>query len=151
MRTPSLRVRVVLAVLGLMAVALVGLGLLVNAVLAARLHDDLRDRLTERAGFAQLLAARGYTDQDLADRLTGQGITAVVQDGGSAVYGRNFPPPGGAGRPGPRPPRPAVDTASVPVESGAGGVLTATLPLSRGSLTLSADGGEIGHTLGQLR
>ena len=41
MRTPSLRLRVVLAVLGLLTVALVGLGLLVNAVLAARLHADL--------------------------------------------------------------------------------------------------------------
>jgi two-component system, OmpR family, sensor kinase len=149
-RTPSLRVRVVLAVLGVMTVAMVGLGLLVNAVLGARLHADLRDRLTERAGFAQLLAGRGYTDQDLADRLTGQGITAVVQDGGSAVYGRNFPPPG-AGRPGPRPPRPAVDTSAVRVGTTAGGVLTATLPLTRGTLTLSADGGEIGHTLAQLR
>ena len=150
MRTPSLRVRVVLAVLGVMTVAMVGLGLLVNAVLGARLHADLRDRLTERAGFAQLLAGRGYGDQELADRLTGQGITAVVQDGGSAVYGRYFPPPG-AGRPGPRPPRPAVDTSSVQVSTGAGGVLTATLPLARGTLTLSADDGEIGHTLGQLR
>jgi two-component system, OmpR family, sensor kinase len=149
-RTPSLRVRVVLAVLGLMAVALVGLGLLVNAVLGARLHDDLRDRLTERAGFAQLLAGRGYTDQELADRLTGQGITAVVQDGGSAVYGRNFPPPAGPGRPGPRPPRPAVDTSSVQVRT-VGGVLTATLPLTRGTLTLSTDDGEIAHTLAQLR
>jgi two-component system, OmpR family, sensor kinase len=149
-RTPSLRVRVVLAVLGLMAVALVGLGLLVNAVLAARLHADLRDRLTERAGFAQLLAARGYTDQELADRLTGQGITAVVQDGGSAVYGRNVPPPAGAGRAGPRPPRPAVDTSTVRVAT-QGGVLTATLPLTRGTLTLATDDGEIGRTLAQLR
>lgn len=149
MKTPSLRVRLVLAVLGVMTVAMVGLGLLVNAVLAARLHADLRDRLTERAGFAQLLAGRGYTDQELADRLTGQGITAVVQDGGSAVYGRNFPPPG-SGR-GPRPPRPAVDTSSVQLSTGPGGVLTATLPLTRGTLTLSADDGEIGHTLGQLR
>ena len=150
MRTPSLRVRVVLAVLGVMTVALVGLGLLVNAVLGARLHADLRDRLTERAGFAQLLAGRGYTDQELADRLTGQGITAVVQDGGSAVYGRNFPPPGGPGRPGPRPPRPTVDTSSVQVST-QDGIYTATLPLTRGSLTLTTDDGEIGHTLAQLR
>ncbi|HEV7653224.1 MAG TPA: HAMP domain-containing sensor histidine kinase [Mycobacteriales bacterium] len=151
MRTPSLRLRVVVAVLGLMTVALVGLGLLVNAVLAARLHADLRDRLTERAGFAQLLAGRGYTDQDLADRLTGQGITAVVRDGSAEVYGRNFPPfGGGGGRPGPRPPRPGTDTSAVAVTT-QNGVLTATLPLTPGTLTLSADDGEIVHTLGQLR
>jgi signal transduction histidine kinase len=138
---------VVLAVLGLLAVALVGLGLLVNTVLAARLHADLRDRLTERAGFAQLLAGRGYTEQELADRLTGQGITAVVRDGGSSVYGRSFPD---SPRPGPRPPRPSVDTSSVQVST-VDGVLTATLPLTRGTLTLSAGDGEIGHTLAQLR
>jgi two-component system OmpR family sensor kinase len=148
-RTPSLRLRVVLAVLGLLTVALVGLGLLVNAVLTARLHDDLRDRLTERAGFAQLLAGRGYTDQDLADRLTGQGITAVVRDGGSSVYGRYVPLPRG-GPPAGRPRRPDVDTSDVRVTT-QDGVLTATLPLTRGTLTLSADDGEIRHTLAQLR
>ena len=148
MRTPSLRLRVVLAVLGLLTVALVGLGLLVNAVLAARLHADLRDRLTERAGFAQLLAGRGYTDQDLADRLTGQGITAVVRDGGTEVYGRSFPERPRPG--GPRPPRPPVNTAGVRIGT-VNGVLTAQLPLTRGTLTLSASDGDIDHTLAQLR
>jgi two-component system, OmpR family, sensor kinase len=147
-RTPSLRLRVVLAVLGLLTVALVGLGLLVNAVLAARLHADLRDRLTERAGFAQLLASRGYTDQELADRLTGQGITAVVRDGGAEVYGRSFPDRGRP--PGPRPPRPSVDTSHVRIGT-VDGVLTAELPLIRGTLTLSASEAEIDHTLAQLR
>ena len=109
----SLRLRVVLGVLGLLAAVLVGLGLLVNALLAARLHADLRDRLTERAGFARLLTARGLADQELADRLTGQGITAVVRDGGSEVYGRSFPgPPRRGGAPGPRP---AVDTSAIRV------------------------------------
>jgi len=147
-RTPSLRLRVVLAVLGLLTVALLGLGLLVNAVLAARLHADLRDRLTERAGVAQLLVDRGYTDQELADRLTGQGITAVVDDGGTEVYGRSFPDR--PRRAGPRPPRPAVNTSSVRIGT-VDGVLTAELPLARGMLTLSASDGEIGHTLAQLR
>ena len=104
--------------------------------------------LSERAGFAQLLAGRGYSDQELADRLTGQGITAVVRDGGSAVYGRYFPPFGG--RPGPRPPRPRVDASAVAVST-EDGLLTATLPLTRGTLTLSADDGDIVHTVRQLR
>jgi two-component system OmpR family sensor kinase len=147
-RTPSLRLRVVVAVLGLLTAVLVGLGLLVNAVLAARLHADLRDRLTERAGFARLLTARGLADQELADRLTGQGITAVVRDGGSAVYGRSFPDfPRRGGSPGPRP---SVDTGAVQVRT-VDGVLTADLPLSHGTLTLSAGDAEIGRTLAQLR
>ena len=90
-KTPSLRLRVVVGVLVLLAAVLVGLGLLVNAVLAARLEGDLRDRLAERAGFARLVAARGLPDQELADRLTGQGITAVVRDGGAEVFGRSRP------------------------------------------------------------
>jgi two-component system OmpR family sensor kinase len=147
-RTPSLRLRVVLAVLGLLTVALVGLGLLVNAVLSARLHGDLRDRLTERVGFATLLAGRGYADQELADRLTGQGITAVIRDGGTEVYGRSFPERPRPG--GPRLPRPVGSASSVQVRS-VDGVLTATLPLTRGTLTLWAGDGEIRHTLAQLR
>jgi signal transduction histidine kinase len=146
-RTPSLRLRVVLAVLGLLTVALVGLGLLVNAVLAARLHADLRDRLTERAGFAQLLAGRGYTDQELADRLTGQGITAVVRDGGAEVYGRYVPDRPRRDKSRPPPP---LDTSTARIGT-VDGVLTAQLPLTRGTLTLSASDAEIGHTLGQLR
>jgi two-component system OmpR family sensor kinase len=148
-RTPSLRLRVVVAVLGLLTVVLVGLGLLVNAVLAARLHADLRDRLTERAGFARLLAGRGLADQELADRLTGQGITAVVRDGGAEVFGRSRPE--FPGRRGPRPaPPPAVDTTAVQVRT-VDGALTVDLPLSSGTLTLSATDVEIGRTLTQLR
>ena len=147
MRTPSLRLRVVLAVLGLLTVALVGLGLLVNAVLAARLHADLRDRLTERAGFAQLLAGRGYTDQELADRLTGQGITAVVRDGGTGL--RPVLPRSAAPR---RPAPAAAGGKHLEVRIGTvDGELTAELPLVRGTLTLSASDAEIGHTLAQLR
>jgi len=146
MRTPSLRLRVVVAVLGLLTAVLVGLGLLVNAVLAARLHADLRDRLAERAGFARLLAQRGLADQDLADRLTGQGITAVVRDGGAEVYGRDRPGRGGGPRPGPG--APAVPAAAVREVDGA---LTVDLRLARGTLTLSASDAGIGRALAQLR
>ena len=149
MRTPSLRLRVVVAVLVLLAAVLVGLGLLVNAVLAARLEADLRDRLAERAGFARLIAGRGLADQDLADRLTGQGITAVVRDGGAEVYGRSRPD--GPGRRGPGPgPRPAPDPAPVVVTE-TDGALVVDLALARGTLTLSASDVEIGRTLAQLR
>jgi two-component system, OmpR family, sensor kinase len=150
-RTPSLRLRVVVAVLVLLTAVLVGLGLLVNAILAARLHADLRDRLTERAGFAQLLVRQGLAEQELADRLTGQGITAVVRDGGAEVYGRyrpdRFPPAGpGPGRMRPRPEPPAgVEVVE------AAGALSVDLPLSTGTLTLSAGDVEISRTLAQLR
>lgn len=150
MRTPSLRLRVVVAVLVLLTAVLVGLGLLVNALLAARLHADLRDRLAERAGFAELLVPRGLVDQELADRLTGQGITAVVRGGGAEVYGRYRPdrlPSGGGTRPG----RPVVpEPADVEVRE-VEGALAVDLPLARGTLTLSASDVEISRTLAQLR
>ena len=146
-RTPSLRLRVAVAVLVLLAAVLVGLGLLVNAVLAARLESDLRGRLAERAGFAQLLVGRGLADQELADRLTGQGISAAVRDGGGEVYGRSRPD--GPRRGGPRPPAPAP-AAPVDVRQ-VDGAYVVELPLAPGTLTLSAGDAEIVRTLAQLR
>ena len=147
MRTTSLRLRVVVAVLAVLVAVLVGLGLLVNAILAARLSGDLRERLTERAGFARLIAP-GLSDQELADRLTGQGISAAVKDGSSEVYGRSRPERGpGPPRGGPRPPTPAAN-ASI---SDDGRSITATVPLTTRTLTLQASRVEIDRTLAQLR
>ena len=147
MRTTSLRARVLVAVLAVLVAALVGLGLLVNAVLSARLHGDLRDRLAERAGFARLLAGSTLSDQALADRLTGQGITATVRDGGAETYGRSRPDPG---RP-PRGNRPAVPPAPEAVIRDDGGALTATLPMDGRTLILTASSVEIDRALAQLR
>jgi signal transduction histidine kinase len=135
-----------MAVLAVLVAVLAGLGLLVNAVLSARLHGDLRDRLSERAGFAGLLAGSALTDQQLADRLTGQGISATVRDGGTETYGRSRPDPGWPPR-GRRPP----GTPSPAVIRDDGGTLTATLPVGRRTLILTAGSAEIDRTMSQLR
>ncbi len=96
--TGSLRRRLVVSTVALLFVVLVSLGLLVNTILGDRLHSDLRQSLTERAKYAAVLSARGLTGQQLADALTGQGITGSVQSNGEVYVGRDQPRgPGGPG------------------------------------------------------
>jgi two-component system OmpR family sensor kinase len=157
--TSSLRRRVVVAVLALLLVVLVSLGLLVNAVLGERLRVDLRQRLVDRAGYAQLLDAQGVSGQTLTDRLTGAGITtSFVSTGGDVTVGREAPvPPGaggqGAGGPGNGGPRgrPSHNPASGIAVTQQGDRLTVALATTGGTLTLQANGADVLHTLGILR
>lgn len=152
LRTTSLRLRVIVGVLALVTALLAGLGLLVNAVLADRLHDDLRNRLTDRARFGTLLRDDALGDQQLADRLTGQGITAVARAGGSEAYGRVRPDLPPAGTPDHPPPgTPASTIIPSPPITERDGVLSAELQIGRFTVTLSASDAEIRHTLAQLR
>nr|WP_083229939.1 HAMP domain-containing sensor histidine kinase [Curtobacterium sp. UCD-KPL2560] len=112
LRTPSLRLRTVVAVLVLLAVLLTGLVVAVEAVLGARLRAQVEDRLRDRASAAAALV--GVLDaDDLADRLSAQGLSVrIVQPDGAAVDAgptpdqlRSGPPdpatlPGPAGRDG---------------------------------------------------
>jgi len=158
--TPSLRRRVVVAVLALLLVVLLGLGLLVNAVLGERLRSDLRQRLVDRADYAQLLDTEGLSGQTLTDRLTGAGITtSFVSTGGDVTVGREAPvAPGdggpGVGGPGPGGPRgrPSHNPASPGFDvTRQGNRLTVQLPISGGTLTLQASDADVSHTLGILR
>ena len=153
--TSSLRRRVVIAVLALLLVVLVGLGLLVNAVLGERLRSDLRQRLVDRADYAQLLDTEGLSGQTLTDRLTGAGITtSFVSTGGELTVGREAPVPPGAGGPGVggqrgRPPRNAASAGFDVTRQG--NRLTVQLPTRGGTLTLQANDADVSHTLGILR
>jgi two-component system, OmpR family, sensor kinase len=85
-RTPSLRRRVSLATIGLLALALVGLDCFVYFGLSARLESDLRSSLQQRANVALNLypsSTAGTTlpfggPSEIATRLSGGGIAAVV-------------------------------------------------------------------------
>ncbi|MDM7890302.1 sensor histidine kinase [Curtobacterium caseinilyticum] len=107
MRTTSLRLRTVVAVLVLLAVLLAGLVVAVEAVLGARLRAQVEDRLRDRAAAAAALV--GVLDaDDLADRLSAQGLSVrIVQSDGAAVEAGPTPdqlrsgPPDPAGLPGP--------------------------------------------------
>nr|WP_228508546.1 HAMP domain-containing sensor histidine kinase [Herbiconiux sp. VKM Ac-1786] len=88
MRTGSLRTRTVLAVLGLLAVLLVGLGLTVQLVLGERLRAQIEERLADRAAAAAALIGTVSNDE-LADRLSAQGVSVLIEspDGGAVVAG----------------------------------------------------------------
>jgi two-component system, OmpR family, sensor kinase len=92
LRTGSLRRRVVVVALGLLLVVLVAVALVVNYLLGDRMRTDLRQRLADRAGYAQMLSDQGVSGQTLADRLAGQGITATLTTtGGQEYIGREAP------------------------------------------------------------
>jgi two-component system OmpR family sensor kinase len=149
-RTGSLRRRVILAVLAVVLVVLVALGWTVNTLLGDRLRADARQQLTDRAAYAQTLAARGLTAQELTDGLTGQGVTAKFTGGGQTVVGRdqrpaNGPPPGG--RPGPRP----SVTSTTPVTIVQNGPdLSVSLTVAGGTLQLTSSEIDIDRTLSIL-
>jgi len=86
--TGSLRTRTVVAVLVLLALLLAGLAVAVEATLGQRLRAQVEDRLRDRAAAAAALV--GTVDsEDLADRLSAQGLSVVVRDadGGAVVAG----------------------------------------------------------------
>ncbi|MDM7888706.1 ATP-binding protein [Curtobacterium sp. RHCJP20] len=107
LRTTSLRLRTVVAVLVLLAVLLAGLVVAVEAVLGARLRAQVEDRLRDRAAAAAALV--GVLDaDDLADRLSAQGLSVrIVQPDGASVEAGPTPdqlrsgPPDPGGLPGP--------------------------------------------------
>ncbi|KTR02447.1 hypothetical protein NS330_16650, partial [Curtobacterium citreum] len=83
LRTTSLRLRTVVAIIALLAVLLTGLVVAVEAVLGARLRAQVEDRLRDRASAAAALV--GVLDaDDLADRLSAQGLSVrIVQPDGA--------------------------------------------------------------------
>lgn len=169
LRTPSLRRRVTLVVLALIALMLLVLGVTTDRVLESRLDAQLRQRLVDRAGVAEALVDQVDT-RDLARRLEGDGVSAVLTDSDGNVYAEGPlaggaaarqggadesaapEPPGTApdGRPGPAdPPAPAPKKAAVVQE---GDLLSIDRELSDGTrLVLVADARDIGTTLDQVR
>lgn len=164
LRPASLRGRVVLGVLTLLALLLAALFVTVDVILSARLQSDLRTRLTDRVSLAEQLDG-ALTSQQLVDRLRGEGVSALlctstgsnatqcVQGDGAAPSppAGNSPPsrgnaptgrPAGPGRDGP-PPKPAESSVQT-----AGDVLFVRTDLSSGqTLTLSVDSSQVGSTL----
>lgn len=79
--TPSLRRRVTAFVLAALAVVLLVLVVSSDRALSARLESQLRERLVDRAGFADVLAEQ-LEGRDLARRLEGDGVSVVLVDDG---------------------------------------------------------------------
>jgi two-component system OmpR family sensor kinase len=149
LRPSSLRARVTWAVLALLAVVLTVLFTAVDLALSARLHADVKVRLTDRAALARQLDGQ-LGAQQLVDRLRGDGVTAQLCGPGDfgCVESAADPVPPQPHRPGP-PGRPGP-AAPAPVET-AGPVLFVREPLSRGDvLTLSTDTTQIDETVHRL-
>jgi hypothetical protein len=139
----------VVVALGLLLVVLVAVALVVNYLLGDRMRTDLRQRLADRAGYAQMLSDQGVSGQTLADRLAGQGITATLTTtGGQEYIGREAPAWPGS-RPGDRP-RPPAARRTTPTVQENGEQLTVQLDLGNAVLTLQTSQAEIDHTLALL-
>ena len=153
LRTVSLRRRVTLWVLLLLLVVLTGMGLVVNWLLGDALRSDLKQRLEDKAGYAAVLQEQGVSGQDLADRLTGNGVLALFRSGDQQYIGQDQGPAGpatGAVR-GPRPPKPTPAVAPAVAYSESGNQLAAAVTLPKGVLTLSTTENDISNALGRLR
>lgn len=154
-RTVSLRRRVLLPTLAVVAIVITVFSVVVTSVLGAELRGDLRERLADRAGYAVVLQERGVTGQDLADELSGGGVFVAFASDGTDYVGRGVP--GGPADP-PRPggptaapplPQPAVEPAVAFADGD--GQLTATVTLPGGTATLTAPEDGVDRTLATLR
>lgn len=156
LRTTSLRRRVSLLVLGLLAVLLAVQGVSVDLTLGAQLRGDLRDRLVDRAEIAAALAVQGRTDQQVVRAVTGDTVQALLETADGEQLGQitDLPagrPGGPAGRPaGPPGGPPARPDARQVVNTGNAYVLQTALP-DGARLTLVADQSPITDAVARLR
>ena len=148
-RTPSLRRRVVLSVLGLLIIVLTALGLIMNWVLGTQLRADVQQRLLDRAQFAQVLTAQNLPTQSFVDQLAGQGITAQFTTGQQTLIGRDNPTlPSPPGKGGHKPAPPAAGSALAVQHSG--DQLSTQLNIQGGTLVLQASQAGVDQTLSTL-
>ncbi len=92
--TPSLRRRVTLIALGLLAALLLGLGITVDALLGVQTHHDLHNRLMATAARADALAAAHTPPDQLVAQLGGGGIRALLITADGTTYGDKAIRPG---------------------------------------------------------
>ncbi len=157
----SLRARVTVVAVSLLAVTLVLLFVFVDLALSDRLHSEARTRLTDRVALAQQLDGT-LSAQQLVDRLRGDGVTAQLCTRAGTSTGQPAcvfaePAPSPPAAPAPAGPagagpaaKPVAPVATVPVRT-AGSVLFATATLSGDQLlTLSTDTTQISSALSRL-
>ncbi|KQP95973.1 MULTISPECIES: HAMP domain-containing sensor histidine kinase [unclassified Rathayibacter] len=170
LRTGSLRLRTVVAVVALLAVLLLALSVTVQAVLGDRLRSQIEERLQDRASAAAALVGT-IDDDELASRLSAQGVAVrITSPEGEAVVAGPSPeqlragpgaadqlaePPAGpsAGAPTPVPRAATAATVTVASSSVSGDdqLITLESTLSDGTeLTLTSDASSVGSTLASL-
>ena len=107
----SLRTRVTLAVIAVLAVVLMALGIAVQAVFVSQSERSLESTLASRVQLGRQLARAGVGPQQIVNRVSTDGVTATLETRNGMVFGSGSPP----GRsPGPSPP-PSTAPAGSPV------------------------------------
>lgn len=134
LRTASLRRRVALSVLGLLAVILIALLFVVDALFAAQSTRDAKAVLADRVSTAQQLARQVASPDQYIRRMRGQGVQAQLVTAAGEVYG------------------------SVPERAGDDPTMTRTIrltgaakPLAGSTLTLTVDTAAITNAQSRLR
>lgn len=174
LRTGSLRLRAVVAVLLLLVLLLGALAVTVEITLGSRLRAQIEDRLRDRASAATALVGT-VSSGDLAQRLSFQGLSVVIRDSnGDSVTAGPSPaqlkagPKGDAGLPGPKGGSSSAPQSSATSQPAAAPskrvtitssrittddqIITLVSTLSDGStITLTTDASSVGQTLDQLR
>lgn len=85
--TPSLRRRLMMMVMALLAVLMVAVGLLINATLTAWATRSLDERLATATARADSFVALGISGEQLSQHLNGAAIAALVVTADGASYG----------------------------------------------------------------
>ncbi len=144
LRTGSLRVRTVVAILALLVVLLGALAITVEATLGGRLRAQIEDRLHDRASAAAALV--GTVDSaDLADRLSAQGLSVLIRDAdGQATVAGPSPeqlrkgPKGLGPVDGPGATKPSASSGSAGTGASASGSTPATPGAKAASVTITS-------------
>ena len=140
--TPSLRRRLTVMVLGLLALLMVTMGLVINTTLTALADRSLHERLSTATARADSLVKLGISGEKLADQLNGGIIGALVVTADGASYGDPaIEPDATSGSRIPAPPLEPDETATVLVHPLADG----------GRVILVADTTEADETLHRLQ
>lgn len=88
----SLRARVTLAVIAVLAVVLVALGITVQAVFVAQSERALESTLAGRVQLGRQLARAGVGPQQIVNRVGTEGVSATLQTRNGTVYGTGVAP-----------------------------------------------------------
>ncbi|OBK82902.1 sensor histidine kinase [Mycolicibacter sinensis] len=120
--TPSLRRRLTVMALGLLALLMLTMGLVINTTLTAMANRSLHERLSIATQRADSLVALGISADQLAEQLNGGVVSALVVTADGASYGDPaIEPDATTGSRFPPPPLEPDDTATVLVHPLANG------------------------------
>ena len=88
----SLRTRVTLAVIAVLAVVLVMLGITIQAVFVGQSERSLESTLASRVQLGRQLARAGVGPQQIVNRVSTEGVTATLETRNGTVFGTGVTP-----------------------------------------------------------